>query len=103
MVVVKYDTNGNEQWTVYLNENGVLMTGPLNAMKFDQDGNLAIAGSSPLTSQSSYASVNTSGNGNVEWSLAIAASGTADIAVALTEAIMQYTVIIMVRNPTTSP
>ena len=82
MVVVKYDTNGSEQWTAYLNENGTLMTGPLNAMKFDPDGNLVIAGSSPLTSESSYAKVSISGNGNVVWSFALAATGSADIAAA---------------------
>lgn len=82
MVVVKYDAGGSEQWTVFLNENGTFMTGPLNAMKFDQDGNVVIAGSSPLTSESSYAKVNVSGNGNVVWSIELAATGTADIAAA---------------------
>ncbi len=78
MVVIKYDTNGNEQWSVYLNENGLLMPGPLDAMKFDPEGNLVIAGSSPTTSQSAYAKINI--NGSVAWSFTTAASGTADIA-----------------------
>jgi hypothetical protein len=80
MVVVKYSSDGDKLWSVSLNENGLIMPGPLNNMMLDTDGDLVIAGSSLLSSASTYARV--SSDGMVIWSITQPASGAADIAVA---------------------
>ncbi len=74
MMVKKYDTNGNEIWSVTENEFGDAMPGPLKTMKFDNEGNIIISGY-----HSSMAKINPAGS--VEWSTIAVGGGVTDFSI----------------------
>ncbi len=79
LVVVKYSPAGIMIWKTYLDDTGVMMGGPLSAMKFDYSGNIIITGVTPFANQQHTAKITPAGV--CLWHHAYSSYGAADIAI----------------------
>ncbi len=87
MTLVKYDPNGNKLWQTSQDASGVAIPGPLQNLKFDQEGNLIITGSAAFGSQQHTAKFNTAGV--CLWHVSYTGYGPSDIAITpLNEVVM---------------